>query len=341
MSLTRRSLAVLPLAGLLPTHRVAASQAVNVYTTREPGLLQPVLQRFTAETGVAVNTVFLRQGVAERVEAEGAVSPADLVILADIGELADFTRRGLAQPMAQPATGVLPAGLRDAGDRWVALTMRARAILVSRERVRDQALTYEGLADPRWRGKLCIRSGQHPYNVALIAAHLEHHGEAKAVEWLTGMKSNLARKPAGGDREVARDIMGGLGDIGLSNTYYVGLMLSGRGGEQQQAWGQAVRVVLPSFTDGAGAHVNVSGAAIARHAPNAARARQLLAWLLQPEAQRQLAEANFEYPVRPGVEPHPLIAALGPLRLDQIALQKIAERRAEASLLVDRVALDR
>ncbi len=341
MSLTRRSLAVLPLASLLLARRAAASQAVNIYTTREPGLLQPLLQRFTAETGVTVNAVFLRQGLAERVEAEGAASPADLVILADIGELADFTRRGLAQPMAHPGTAAVPAGLRDVGDQWVALTMRARAILVSRERVSDQALTYEGLADQRWRGRLCMRSGQHPYNITLIAAHLEHHGEARTLEWLTGMKANLARKPAGGDREVARDIMGGLGDIGLSNTYYVGLMLSGRGGEQQQAWGQAVRVVLPSFADGAGAHVNVSGAAIARHAPNVAQARQLLGWLLQPEAQRQLAEADFEYPVRPGVEAHPLIAGLGPLRLDRIALQKVADRRAEASLLVDRVGFDR
>jgi iron(III) transport system substrate-binding protein len=290
---------------------------------------------------VAVNTVFMRQGVAERVEAEGAASPADLAILADIGDLAEFTRRGLSQPLAQPATAVLPATLRDTGDHWVALTVRARAILVSRDRVPDQALSYEDLANPRWRGRLCLRSGQHPYNIALIAAHLEHHGEAKTMEWLAGMKANLARKPAGGDREVARDILGGLGDIGLSNTYYVGLMLSGRGGEQQRAWGQSVRVVLPCFADGVGTHVNISGAAIARHAPNAAQARHLLAWLLQPEAQRQMAEANFEYPVRPNVETHPLIAELGPLRLDRIALAKIAKRRTEASLLVDRVGFDR
>ena len=341
MLLSRRNLVTLSFAGLLPALPAAAHGTVNVYTTREPGLLQPVLQRFTAETGVAVNTVFLRQGVAERVEAEGAASPADLVILADIGELVDFSRRNLAQPMALPVTSVVPPGLRDVADRWVALTMRARAILVSRERVQDTALTYEALADPRWRGKLCMRSGQHPYNTALIAAHLEHHGEAATIEWLTRMKANLARRPAGGDREVARDIMGGLGDIGVSNTYYVGLMLSGRGGEQQQAWAQAVRMVLPTFSDGAGAHVNVSGAAVARHAPNAAQARQLLGWLLQPEAQRQLSEANFEYPVRPGVESHPLITALGPLRLDRVSLQRIAERRAEASLLVDRVGFDR
>jgi len=276
------------------------------------------------------------------VQAEGAASPADLVILADIGELVDYTRRGLAQPLDLPALGqVVPATLRDPGGLWTALTMRARAILVSRERVTDTDFTYESLADPRWRGRVCLRSGQHPYNTALIAAMIAHDGEAATTDWLTRLKVNLARKPAGGDREVARDIMGGLCDVGLSNTYYVGLMLSGRGGEQQQAWGRAIRVVLPRFAKGTGAHVNISGAAIARYAPNAATARRLLDWLLQEEAQRLLAEANFEYPVRQGVALHPLVAELGRLQIDDLPLERIADHRVEASLLVDRTGFDR
>lgn len=341
MSTTRRLIlgAALAVASLLPAR---AAEQLNLYTTREPGLIQPLLQRFTQETGVAVSTVFLRQGLAERVQAEGAASPADLVILVDVADLVDFTKRELAQPLNVPAVEqAVPAPLRDSAGQWTALTMRARAILVSKDRVPDPTLTYESLADPRWRGRVCMRSGQHPYNTSLFGAFLAHRGEAATLSYLQGVRDNLARRAAGGDREVARDILAGTCDIGLANTYYVGLMLSGRGGPEQQAWGQAVRAILPTFEDGSGSHVNISGAAIARHAPNAANARRLLAWLVGAEAQQKLAEVNFEYPVRPGVAVDPIIANLGALRFDTLPLERIAGRRAEASLLVDRVGFDR
>ncbi|CAH2601634.1 Iron uptake protein A1 [Rhodovastum atsumiense] len=340
----RAAIAALVLFGVASgTGRNAASAAeVNLYTTREPGLIKPLLAAYTQATGVQVNTVFLQGGLAERVQAEGARSPADLMIVVDIGNLSDLAKRGLTQPVRSAAVeAAIPSGLRDPGGHWFALSLRARAIMVSKERVPDTTLTYENLADPRWKGRLCLRSGQHPYNTALFAALLAHHDAAWLDTYLAGLKANLARRPAGGDRDVARDILAGQCDVGLANTYYGGLMLSGAGGAEQKRWGEAVRVVLPGFADGGGTHVNVSGAAVARHAPNREEAVKLLEFLTSPAAQQSFAEANFEYPVRQGVALNPIVASFGTLRVDETPLTEIAARREAASLAVDRAGLDR
>ncbi len=319
-----------------------AAEEVNLYTTREPGLIQPLLDSFTAGTGIKVNTVFINAGLAERVQAEGARSPADVLMTVDIGSLIDLSRRDLTQKLLSPqAEALIPPALRDPDGHWIALSLRARVILVSKDRVADTALTYESLADPKWRGKLCLRSGNHPYNTALFAAMIAKSGAAATETYLAAVKQNLARRPAGGDREVARDILAGTCDIGMANTYYMGLMLSGAGGAEQKRWGEAVRVILPSFADGAGTHVNVSGAAIARHAPNRANAARLIAYLLSEVAQKAYAEVNFEYPVRAGVPLHPIIAGFGTLRVDNTPLTRIADERGAASLMVDRTEFDR
>ncbi|MGE3782040.1 MAG: extracellular solute-binding protein, partial [Alphaproteobacteria bacterium] len=209
---------------------VASAAEVNLYTTREPGLIEPLLKRFTENTGITVNTVFLGTGLAERVAAEGTSSPADVLMTVDIGNLAELVKRGVTQPIGSDALEkAIPPALRDPDGNWVALSQRGRAILVAKERVAEQSMTYEALAEPRWRGKVCTRSGQHPYNVALFAAMLVKNGEAATDDYMKGLKANLARKPAGGDRDVARDILAGICDVGLSNTYYAGLMLSGAG----------------------------------------------------------------------------------------------------------------
>lgn len=322
--------------------RPATAAELNLYTTREPGLVQPLLAGFTAKTGIAVNTVFLQTGLAERVAAEGANSPADVLMTVDIGTLLDLVKRGLAQPVRSAALEqAIPAGLRDESGEWFALSLRARAIFVARDRVTEPPRTYEDLADPRFRGRVCIRAGQHPYNNSLFAAMLVKSGEDALATYLVGLKANLARRPGGGDREVARDILAGICDVGLSNTYYQGIMLSGQGGAEQKRWGEAVRVVLPTFRDGGGTHVNISGAVVARHAPNRAAAVALLEYLVTPEAQRAYADLNFENPVLPGLEPNPILASIGPLRPDALPLPAIAAQRAAASLIVDRVAFDR
>jgi iron(III) transport system substrate-binding protein len=320
---------------------VALAQEVNLYTTREPGLIQPLLDAFSQDTGIRVNSIFIKDGLAERVKAEGVNSPADVLMTVDIGNLIDTVDQGVTQPAQSEALeSAIPANLRDRDGHWFALSLRARLVYAAKERVKESAITYEALADPKWKGKVCIRSGQHPYNTALIAAFITHHGVAKTEAWLRNLKANLARKATGGDREVARDILGGICDIGVGNSYYVGLMRSGTGGPEQQKWGEAIKVLLPTF-EGGGTHVNISGAAVARHAPNKANAIKLLEFLVSNEAQALYARANFEYPVRNGAVVEPIIAALGALKPDTVDLRAVAKNRKIASDLVDKVGFDR
>jgi iron(III) transport system substrate-binding protein len=317
----------------------ASAQELNLYTTREPGLVEPLLQAFTKDTGIEVNTIFVRDGLAERVAAEGTRSPADVLMTVDFGNLIDLVEKGLTQPVRSAALeGAIPANMRGASGDWFALSLRARVLYAAKDL--DLAeFHYEDLDDERWRNKVCIRSGQHPYNTALFGAYLVHHGEAATEQWLRGVKANLSRAATGGDRDVARDIMGGICDIGIANSYYVGLMRSGTGGPEQVKWGDAIKVILPTFENG-GTQVNVSGASIARHAPTKDSAVKLLEYLVSDAAQKLYAEANFEYPVKPGAPLHPLIAALGTLEVDSISLDDIARTRATASTLVDKVGFD-
>jgi len=318
----------------------AAAQDVNLYTTREPGLIQPLIEAFTKTTGIKVNSIFVKDGLAERVAAEGAQSPADVLMTVDFGNLLDLTERGLTQPVRSATLEqAVPANLRGSQGEWFALSLRARVLYAERT-LPTTSFTYEDLADPQWKGRICIRAGQHPYNTALIAAYIAHHGEAAAESWLRAVKANLARPATGGDRDVARDIMGGICDIGIANSYYVGLMRSGAGGADQVKWGQAIKVLLPTFRNG-GTQVNLSGASIARHSPNRAEAIRFLEYLVSDAAQKIYAESNFEYPVKVGAPIHPLIAELGTLRVDALNIADIAKHRAAASRLVDRVGFDR
>lgn len=333
--------AALAASALVMGAAAASADEVNVYTTREPGLIQPLFERFTAETGIAVNTIFVKEGLGERVATEGENSPADLFSVVDYGNLIDLVDRGLTQPVQSDVLeAAIPASLRGAGGEWFALSMRARVIYTSKERVTDTAMTYEDLADPKWQGKVCIRSGQHPYNTSLIAALIAKDGAEVAEAWLEGVKANLARKAGGGDRDVARDILAGICDVGVANSYYVGLMRSGKGGEEQVAWGDAINVILPTFKDGAGTHVNVSGAALAKHAPNRDNAVKLLEFLVSDEAQKLYAEANYEYPVKAGAPLDPIVASFGELKIDPLPLTDVAAHRKDASLLVDEVGFD-
>jgi len=312
---------------------------VNIYTTREPGLIQPLLDAYTEKTGVRVNTVFLKDGMPERVASEGQSSPADLLMTVDAGNLADLVEKGLTQPVESAALAeAVPENLRDADGNWFALSMRARVLYAAKD-LELESFEYANLADPEYKGRICLRSGQHPYNTALFAAYDVHYGAQATEEWLTGIKANLARKAAGGDREVAKDILGGICDIGIANSYYVGLMRSGRGGDEQKAWGDAINVILPTFENG-GTHVNISGAAVAKHAPNRDQAVALLEYLVSDEAQELYAKANFEYPVKPGVAVDPIIAEFGELKIDPTPIIEIVAKRKEASELAEKVGID-
>jgi iron(III) transport system substrate-binding protein len=314
----------------------AANDELTLYTTREPALIQPLITAFSTQTNIKVNTVFVKDGLLERVKAEGARSPADVLMTVDIGNLMDLVDGGVTQPVKSAALeSAIPANLRGADGQWFALSLRARVLYADK----NQPLTrfsYEDLANPKWKGKVCIRAGQHPYNTALIASMIAHDGEAKTEQWLRGVKANLARKATGGDRDVARDILGGICDIGLANSYYVGQMKSAKGGD-------AIKVIRPTFAGGksGGTHVNISGAAVAKNSPQRANAVKLLEFLVSEPAQSLYAQANYEYPVRKGVALDPIIGeTIGELKVDPLPLTDIAKYRKQASALVDKVGFD-
>jgi iron(III) transport system substrate-binding protein len=325
----------------LATASVALAEPgeVTVYTYRETKLIEPLFDMFTKETGIKVNTVSAGSGLEQRIKTEGARSPADILLTLDVSRLETAIQAGITQPIkSELLDKAVPAQFRDPEGHWVGISVRARVAYVSKERVKQTAITYEELADPKWKGKICIRSGHHYYNTALIAAYIAHHGEAKAEQWLRGLKANLARKPSGGDRETARDVAAGQCDIGIGNTYYWALMSDKE--PDKKAWADATRVILPTF-QGSGTHVNLAGMVLARHAPNAANGLKLIEWLIGDKAQHMHADANDEYPVRAGVRLNPTIAGFGALNADPLPLSTIAGHRKAAASLVDKVGFDR
>jgi len=317
---------------------LAQSGEVNVYTYRESKLMQPLFDAFAKETGIKVNVISASSGLEQRIKAEGANSPADVLLTVDIGRIEDAVRAGITQPIKSDVLDkVVAPQYRDPEGHWYGISMRARVVYASKDPVQETALTYEDLADPKWKGKICIRSGQYIYNNALFAAFIAHHGEAKTEEWLSGLKANLAQKPSGGDREIARDIAAGKCDIGVANTYYWALMLNREA--ERKPWAEATKVILPKFKDG-GTHVNLSAVVLARYAPDKANAMKLIEWLVGDEAQHMYADLNYEYPVRPGIAVNPTIAGYGKLDADTSPLSKIAEYKKAAANLVDKVGFD-
>ena len=335
-ALARASIAALIAAG---SAGVAAAQSgeVNVYTYREQKLIQPLFDAFTKDTGIKVNVVSASSGLEQRIKTEGANSPADVLLTVDIGRLEDAVQAGITQPIKSSTIDkAVPAQYRDPEGHWAGVSMRARVVYASKERVKQDTITYEELADPKWKGKICIRSGQHIYNNALVAAMIAKHGEAKAQAWLTGLKANLAQKPSGGDRETARDVAAGKCDLGIGNTYYYPLM---QNNPQQKDWADATKVILPTF-EGGGTHVNISGVVLAKNAPHKAEAMKLIDWLAGDTAQQMYANSVYEYPVKAGIAVNPAIASFGPLKPDALPIVKIGQNKKAAANLVDKVGFD-
>lgn len=314
---------------------LAAGGEVNVYSYRQPFLIQPLFEAFTADTGIKVNVVYAPQGLLKRLQAEGARSPADLVMTVDISRLQEVVDAGLAQPVkTETLTKTVPAEFRQPDGLWYALTLRARLIYASRARVKPGGITsYEDLADPKWKGRVCTRKGDHDYQVALLASMIAHHGEAKAKQWLAGLKANLARKPQGNDRAQVKAIMEGVCDVALGNNYYMGHMLAD---PKQRAWAESAYVVFPNQKD-RGVHMNISGVLLTKSAPNRANAVRLMEFLVGDEAQEIYAKANYEYPVKVGVAWAPLLESWGEFRRDTLSLETIARYRKRALELVNEV----
>ncbi len=326
------------IALLLTTAAPALADEVNIYSHRQPELIQPLLDAFTAQTGITTNVAFVDKGMTERLVAEGDRSPADLVLTVDIARLTEVVSAGVTQAVTSPVLEAnIPAQFRDPAGQWFGLTSRARIIYASKERVAaGDVTTYEDLADPKWKGRICTRSGTHDYNVALTAAIMAHHDEAYTKTWAEGVKANLARKPDGGDRDQVKAIWAGECDVAVGNTYYMGQMLAD---PEQTEWANSVNVVFPTFEDG-GTHMNISGVAMTKAAPNKAAALKLMEWLSGDEAQKIYAETNYEFPVKAGVARSDLVASWGEFTPDGKALTDIAALRPAALKLIETVDFD-
>jgi iron(III) transport system substrate-binding protein len=337
-----RAFALALLCPLLAASIASAAEPgeVNVYSYRQPYLINPLFKEFTEETGIKVNVIFAEKGLIERIEAEGRNSPADVLLTVDVGNLTQATTAGIAQPIhSATLEAAIPPAYRATDNEWFGLTRRARVVYASKERVKQDAITYEELADPKWRGKICIRSGQHVYNVALIASMIAAHGEAWTEQWLRGVKANLARKPAGDDRLQVKGVYAGECDIAVGNTYYMGVMLQNDKEPEQKEWANSVNILFPNTGD-RGTHVNVSGAVVAKYAPHKDNAVKLIEFLASDKGQQMYAEVNNEYPVKEGVPWSTLVQSWGPFKPDPISLNEIAALRKKASELVDKVGFD-
>ena len=323
---------------LLGTALPAFAEEVNIYSHRQPELIQPLLDAFTKETGITTNIAFVYKGMVERLTAEGDRSPADLVLTVDIARLTEVVNAGVTQPVTSAVLEAdIPAAYRAADNQWFGLTSRARIVYASKDRVKDgEVTTYEDLADPKWKGRICTRSGSSDYNIALLSAVIAHDGVEAAKTWAEGLKANLARQPVGGDRDQVKAIWAGECDISLGNTYYMGAML---GDPEQAEWANAVRIIYPEFATG-GTHMNISGVALTKAAPNKEAAIKLMEWLSTDEAQKIYAETNNEFPIKPGVEASELVKSWGSFTPDTLALTEVAAHRAEALKIIDEVNFD-
>lgn len=316
-----------------------AAEEVNVYSYRQPFLIEPMFKEFTQQTGIKVNVKFAKEGIAEKLVQEGEYSPADVILTSEFSRLFELSEKGLVQAVDNKTIETnIPAQYRDSADEWFALTIRTRSVYSSRDRVGKLGddFNYADLAKPELKGKICTRSGKHPYNVALVASMIAEQGEASTKVWLEGVKANLARKPQGNDRDQVKAIKEGLCDVSLGNSYYLGKMLAD---EKQKSWAEAVYINFPG-QNAQGTHVNVSGMAMAKYAPNKENAVKLMEFLTSDKAQHMYADVNFEYPVKAGVERSALVASWGDFKADPLPLEKIADNHAAAIKLLDEVKFD-
>jgi len=348
------SLLSLPLFGLavllgLTATPAQAADSVNLYSYRQAFLMKPLLDAFEAETGIKTNVVYAKKGLVEKLKAEGAGSPADVILVSDISRLVELETAGLIQPVnSKTLDANIPAGFRHPDNLWFGLTYRARVIYAHNTRVKDGEITsYEDLATPAFKGRVCTRSGKHDYNITLLASIIAAKGKTAAEDWAKGVKANLARRPQGNDRGQVKAIYQGECDVSIGNTYYMGKMATNEKNPEQKDWAKAVRIIFPNqpgakgaTNDGRGTHVNLSGAAVTKHAKRRSAAVKLLEFLSGDIAQKIYAEQNFEYPVKTTATWHPLVKSWGTFRADTQNLREIAKLKAEASKIMDRVAFD-
>ncbi len=323
-------------AGFLFATQVGAAE-LNLYTARHYDTDRAVYEAFTRATGIQVRVI---EGKAdeliERIRTEGANSPADLFLTVDAARLSRAKTAGILQNVSNAGLERrVPASYRDPDGAWFGLTMRARVIMYDRQNGRPEGLNrYEDLADPRFRGQICVRSSGSDYNISLTASILRADGEAATEAWARGVVANMARPPQGGDRPQFEAIPSGQCRLAIANTYYLARYVNAEDPRQREL-GARIGVIFPNQAD-RGAHVNISGAGVARHAPNRDAAIKFLEFLTSDEAQALFTNGNFEYPVVPSVPPNPALATFGPFKADGLHAQEIAADSAQALQIMQR-----
>jgi iron(III) transport system substrate-binding protein len=315
----------------------ATAEEVNIYSARQEVLIKPLLDQFSTQTGITVNLVAGKaDALVQRLQSEGINSPADILLTVDAGNLNRANELGLFQPLqSEILEQAVPAAYRDPQGHWFGLSMRARPIMYAVDRVDTAGLvSYADLATARWKGKICVRSSDNVYNQSLVAAMIAEQGVAETEAWTKGLVANFARPPQGGDRDQIKAVAAGQCDLALANTYYLGGMLNSEQAEDRAA-AEKIAILWPNQGE-RGVHVNVSGAGVTRHAKNFDNAKKLLEFMVSEQTQAWYAEANFEYPVRPGTAMSPILAGWGEFLADDLNLALLGEHNAEAVRLMDR-----
>jgi len=315
----------------------ASASELNLYSSRHYNTDEKLYANFTKATGIKINRIEADPDpLIQRMKAEGAKSPADVFISVDAGRIEIARQMDLLQPIKSAALErVVPAHLRDPDGYWFGFSKRARVIMYAKDRVKPEQLsTYEALTDAKWKGKIVVRSSTNVYNQSLTGAMLVALGMEGAENWAKGLVANFARPPKGGDRDQISAVAAGEADLAISNTYYLAHMLNGKDPAQRAA-AEKIGVFFPNQKD-RGAHVNISGGGVAKHAPNKANAIKFLEYLVTPEAQAYFAEGNYEYPVNPDAKLAPVLASWGKFKEDKLNAQVFAKYNADALKIMDR-----
>ncbi|TDF39900.1 Fe(3+) ABC transporter substrate-binding protein [Alteromonadaceae bacterium M269] len=315
----------------------AMADEVNVYSARKEALIKPILDQFSEQSGIKVNLITGKaDALISRMKTEGKFSPADVLVTTDVGRLHRAKSQGLLQPISSDVLEAsISANLRDGNGEWFALTKRARPIMYVPERVNASELSsVDELADEKWKGRVCIRSSSNIYNQSMVASLIEQQGSRKTQAWLNNFVKSFARPPKGGDRDQIKAAVAGVCDIAIANSYYLaGMLVSNDESEREVA--KKVKVFWPS-QDGRGAHVNISGAGVAKHAPNADAAKKLIEFMVTKQAQEWYAKHNQEYPVIDGVDWSPELLGFGEFKGENVRLQRLGELNADAVKLMDK-----
>lgn len=310
---------------------------VNLYSSRNEGLIKPLLDEFTAETGIRVNLLTgSGDGLLSRLQSEGQNTPADLFLTVDAGALHRAKQADLFQPVTtQALSEKIPEHLKDQENHWYGLSMRARPIFYAIDRVDpSEIIDYMDLANEKWRGRICVRSSDNIYNQSMVAALIDHHGEAATEEWARGLVANFARSPVGGDRDQIHAVASGVCDIAIANTYYFGGMVNSDSATNRDTVSK-VAIAWPA-QNSYGVHVNVSGIGLIKHARNAENAKKLMDFLASRHAQTWYADANSEYPVNSEAEWSETLQSWGEFKADDISMSVLGENNATAVRLMDR-----